>query len=1236
MVRHYHRAGTSMISKLISQVKKDTAASSPLYHVLNNPNKYGTSTGDGFGTAVACSSAYIAVSASEEDDAGGTQSGKVYLFDPATGVLIRTIDNPNAFNTTAGDRSGYSIACTDTHLVIGAYQEDETSYNSSGKVYVMNPLSGALIWTLNNPNDYNTPANDFFGWSVACSNSYVVVSAKAEDDALAANSPGKAYIFDIATGTLLWTLDNPTPNDYDQYGNVVACTDAYAIIGCAQDSGSGGTNTGTVYVYDTTTGFLLHTLNNPNVHGTLGGEQFGGSVGCSESYVIVGAPYEDDASSTNSGAAYVFDLASGGLLLTLVNPNNYDTSLNDNFGYAVACTELYAIVSAISEDSAEGVGTGIVYIFDIVTGVLLFTLDNPNDYGTVVSDAFGNKIACTDTNIIIGTPQEDDAGGASSGKAYLYKFENEYKYHLTQVLDNPNDYGTASSDSFGAACKCSEQYIVIGANNEDDASYLGTGKVYIFSTQGILLWTLDNPNAYGTGLNDNFGAIIGHSETYTIVGVPNEDDATGTESGKAYIYDNATGVLLWTLDNPNTQGTGLNDNFGGSVSCSETYSLVSALYEDTATLVNAGVVYLYENATGNLLYTFQDPNLGGDPAIADSFGFDVGCTDTHALIGVRNEKDLSGDSAGAAYIYDIVTRTVLHHIVNPNNYGTGSGDNFSQIVAISDSYSAVCARGEDTATSSYVGVVYVFSNDTGALLHTIENPSYWSNPANNFFGQSLQITDDYLVAGSNQSSSGAIFDNEGIAYVFDIKTGELINVVVNPNSFDTPTGDYFAYANGIGLSKSFMVISSYGEDESGQAGSGKAYIFSNTPLARIYDNPNDYGLAAGDSFGTSVACSENYVLVGARGEYNSVGNWEGSGTLYVFNVSTGEVVHTIINPNPDGVSRYDNYGHRVACTDTYIVASAPQEGATEGKVYIHSMDTGLLLNTLDNPNAYDVSANDYFGGEGLACTDTYLVVGNHIEGAADAGGTTFSGHVFIYNIATGALLRTIDNPNPFGTSQQDQFGYRVACTDTYVVATAHGEDEVSDTWSGKVYVYNIATGALLHTLTNPNAYDTPQSDYFGYGGIACTDSYVVVSAPFEDDVGGTASGKAYIFDITTGLLLHTLDNPNAYGTSVSDLVGGNGSASIACTDSYAFIGATGEDSVEGGYVGIIYMYDITTGILLRTIQNPHTFGSNVNSNFGGIIACNDFFVISGLPNKETAAGVGSGVAYQYNLFKEIP
>ena len=112
----------------------------PLYltpiQIYNNPNAYGTSANDRFGYSVSVDGNRIIVSAPYEDDAGGTSSGKAYIFDVTTGSLLHTLNNPNAYSTSADDRFGYSVAISGNRVVVGAFGEDDAGGTDSGKAYV--------------------------------------------------------------------------------------------------------------------------------------------------------------------------------------------------------------------------------------------------------------------------------------------------------------------------------------------------------------------------------------------------------------------------------------------------------------------------------------------------------------------------------------------------------------------------------------------------------------------------------------------------------------------------------------------------------------------------------------------------------------------------------------------------------------------------------------------------------------------------------------------------------------------------------------------------------------------------------------------------------------------------------------------------------------------------------------------------------------------------------------------
>lgn len=387
-----------------------------------------------------------------------------------------------------------------------------------------------LSYTIDNPNAYSTPNSDFFGISSAISESYIIIGARAEDDAVGNNS-GKAYIFDSSTGSLLHTLDNP--NAYstasaDLFGDVVSISESYAIVGSFGEDDASGANSGKAYIFSTSTGALLHTLDNPSPNSF---DEFGGAVSISESYAIVAAE-DDDTDGSNSGRAYIFSTTTGALLHTLTNPNT-SSPATDVFGTSVAITDTHAIVGARLYD-VGGLQNGRAYVFNPLTGALLHTLENPNLYGNASSDNFGISVALSESYAIVGANFEDDDTGTSSGAAYIFDLSDG---SVLNSLSNPNPNDNGTNDVFGQSVSITDNYAIVAAPTEDDAE-LGSGKVYVFDvTDGSLLATIDNPNAYETSLSDFFGWSVGISGNRVVVGAYGESEPGWSNSGTAYVFD---------------------------------------------------------------------------------------------------------------------------------------------------------------------------------------------------------------------------------------------------------------------------------------------------------------------------------------------------------------------------------------------------------------------------------------------------------------------------------------------------------------------------------------------------------------------------------------------------------------------------------------------------------------------------------------------------------------------------
>ena len=156
---------------------------------IYNPKDDALDGDDRFGYAVDLNETYAVVGCPGEDSEG-TNSGRVYVYNPTTGSLVATIQNPNTYDTAIGDRFGESIALTDNYLAVGALEEDDASGTNSGVIYIFSTSDWSLETTITNPNKYSTSTNDRFGYTIRATNDYLVTGLPTEND-----GSGAVYIF---------------------------------------------------------------------------------------------------------------------------------------------------------------------------------------------------------------------------------------------------------------------------------------------------------------------------------------------------------------------------------------------------------------------------------------------------------------------------------------------------------------------------------------------------------------------------------------------------------------------------------------------------------------------------------------------------------------------------------------------------------------------------------------------------------------------------------------------------------------------------------------------------------------------------------------------------------------------------------------------------------------------------------------------------------------------------------
>jgi FG-GAP repeat len=347
-----------------------------------------------FGESVAISGNLAIVGAAGDE----SDRGAAYLFDTSTGDRLHTFVNPFA---SKGDEFGSAVAMSGNNILVGSPFGDEGADNS-GVAYLFD-TTGNLLQTFAPPSGSE---GSEFGSTVSLFGNTVLIGSPYSDEG-AANG-GAAYLFDTLTGNLLHTFLNPTPEAADLFGSTVSISGNNVLIGSFLDD-EGANNSGAAYLFDATTGNLLHSFLNPTVAAS---DLFGSAVAVDGNNVLISAR-ADDEGEANSGVAYLFDAMTGNLLHTLVNPT---PGAGDVFGVSVALSGDNILIGSSADDEG-GSNSGAVHLFDAATGNWMQTVVNPTPG---VGDLFGNAVAIDGNSAIVGAFGDDD-GGANTGAAHVFR-----------------------------------------------------------------------------------------------------------------------------------------------------------------------------------------------------------------------------------------------------------------------------------------------------------------------------------------------------------------------------------------------------------------------------------------------------------------------------------------------------------------------------------------------------------------------------------------------------------------------------------------------------------------------------------------------------------------------------------------------------------------------------------------------------------------------------------------------
>tara|TARA_Y100000592_G_scaffold101181_1_gene186466 strand:- start:1143 stop:2621 length:1479 start_codon:yes stop_codon:yes gene_type:complete len=410
---------------------------------------------------------------------------------------------PTANNNTETGGLGSAATCLDIkgdYAVVGERFFDAGAGSNHGRAFVFKK-SGDTWSRIANLVPADPESGDFFGQACAISanGTYVVVGADGEDDAPGSSNAGRIYIFknngsDSYT-ELSQDVISPSPALNNGFGFSVAIDGDHIIVGEPFPDTGETSNHGKGHIFKKNDGADTWSLEATITgdlatgQGSAANDQIGRDVDITshgdKKYAIISSGFDDDDES-NSGAAWVYELPSGGSWTFKSKLKASDAAANDRMGFACAIHEGVAVLGAPVHNSSAGA----VYVFE--------------------RDASTGKWGAADASYGSPAPRTQNA-------------------KLTLASSNPGDYLGGSVDIDGTN-------IVAGAPMTSASS---PGSIHIFQkidgtwTEKPALKTIPSVSANG----DDFGDSVGISGTNLVAGSPKlQNAAPRADKGSVFFY----------------------------------------------------------------------------------------------------------------------------------------------------------------------------------------------------------------------------------------------------------------------------------------------------------------------------------------------------------------------------------------------------------------------------------------------------------------------------------------------------------------------------------------------------------------------------------------------------------------------------------------------------------------------------------------------------------------------------
>jgi FG-GAP repeat len=286
-------------------------------------------------------------------------------------------------------------------------------------------------------------------------------------------------------------------------------------------------------------------------------------------------------------------------------------------------------------------------------------------------------------------------------------------------------------------------------------------------------------------------------------------------------------------------------------------------------------------------------------------------------------------------------------------------------------------------------------------------------------------------------------------------------------------------------------------------------------------------------------------------------------------------------------------GTTLALSDKWVLSGAEYANITdsgEGEVHVFSAVTGAWVRMLRSPTQFYSNAYAHFG-TAMAISGDLAVIGSRGTGISN----NRKGAVYVFNLATGKLVRTITASD---SGAEDYFGSAIAVSGNRLLIGAgyHNANK------GAAYLFDLATGVQKHKFVYPDV--VPSAMQYGYS-LAIEGNLALIGAPIR----GNGRGAAYVVDLTTHATVSVIEPT---GSVAGDYVG----RGVALSQGIAVLAAPG----LGGTKGAVFTYDLRTGVEHAIIGAAGDYLTGGETYRASVVATNGMILV-GAPIRDGSRGL---------------